>query len=202
MACRTGDTAPRPGRTPRPVALAWCRRWWSGWSGTCSATTCRGPAAPPAADPSPHPPASSAGARRRSTARCCTRFRRLPSPAGRAAPRRAAGPDRRPGWRPRCADPSRGPSRSGPRWATASSSSARSRISSTPRSIPAACTSPASRMMRMRWPARLGRVVLLTRQLPSIFRCEWMLAAPTRMNRCLPRLTTSSTRCPVRSTVA
>ena len=42
----------------------------------------------------------------------------------------------------------------------------------------------------------------LTCQLPSIFRCEWMLASPTRMNRCLPRLTTSSTRCPVRSTVA
>ena len=31
------------------------------------------------------------------------------------------------------------------------------------------------------------------RQLPSIFRCEWMLAGPTRMNRCLPRLSTSST---------
>ena len=40
------------------------------------------------------------------------------------------------------------------------------------------------------------------RQLPSIFRCEWMLASPTRMNRCLPRLITSSTTWPVRSTVA
>ena len=79
----------------------------------------------------------------------------------------------------------------------------RSRISSTPRSIPAACTSPASRMIRMRCPARLGRVGCCrpTSCRPSSD-ASGCSPAPTRMNRCLPRLTTSSTRWPVRSTVA
>ena len=62
--------------------------------------------------------------------------------------------------------------------------------------------SPASKMIRIRWPALLGLLTGLTFQLPSIFRCEWMLAGPTRMNRCFPRLITSSTTWPVRSTVA
>src|SRR5215204_2456898 len=57
-------------------------------------------------------------------------------------------------------------------------------------------------MIRIRYPALLGLVTGLTFQLPSIFRCEWMLASPMRMNRCFPRLITSSTRRPVRSTVA
>src|SRR5258707_3469348 len=62
--------------------------------------------------------------------------------------------------------------------------------------------SPASRMIRIRYPALLGLLTGLTFQLPSIFRCEWMLADPIRMNRCLPLLITSSTTWPVRSTVA
>src|SRR6476661_7955551 len=37
---------------------------------------------------------------------------------------------------------------------------------------------------------------------PSIFRCVWMEWSPTRMRRCFPRLTTSSTTWPDRSTVA
>jgi len=62
--------------------------------------------------------------------------------------------------------------------------------------------SPASKMIRIRCPALLGLLTGLTFQLPSIFRCEWMLPEPTRMNRCFPRLITSSTAWPVRSTVA
>src|ERR1700738_4217944 len=62
--------------------------------------------------------------------------------------------------------------------------------------------SSASRMIRIRYPALLGLLTGLTFQLPSIFRCEWMLADPTRMNRCFPLLITPSTTCPVRSTVA
>ncbi len=193
---RSGGTVPRTGRTPTPVGPAGCRRWSSGSTGTCSATTCRGPAAPSATGPSPSPPAWWAGARRRSTARCSTRCRRRPSPAGRAAPRPAAGPDRRRGWRPRCADPSPSPSRSGPRWATASSSSVavedlqHAEVDAGGLHV-AGLQNDADAVARAARPACTGP----TRQLPSIFRCEWMLAWPTRMNRCLPRLTTSSTRC-------
>src|SRR5882724_6546092 len=62
--------------------------------------------------------------------------------------------------------------------------------------------SPACRMIRIRCPALLGLLIGLTFQLPSIFRWEWMLADPIRMNRCFPLLITSSTTWPVRSTVA
>ena len=58
-----------------------------------------------------------------------------------------------------------------------------------------------SRMIRILW-AGTRRSWPPTSQAPSILRCEWMLASPTRMNRCLPRLSTSSTYSPVRSTVA
>ena len=39
-------------------------------------------------------------------------------------------------------------------------------------------------------------------QLPSIIRCEWMLAGADADEQCLPRLSTSSTRSPDRSTAA
>ena len=70
--------------------------------------------------------------------RCCTRCRCLPSPSGPAASPKAAAADRRMRFATAMCGSQSGPSRSGPRWATASSSLARSRISSTPRSMPAA----------------------------------------------------------------
>src|ERR1700731_4302513 len=57
-------------------------------------------------------------------------------------------------------------------------------------------------MIRTLWSFSRTRRSAEIRQLPSILRCEWMLAGPTRMNRCLPRLSTSSTVWPVRSAAA